>query len=62
MHEKNFYDEVIPSATELTRYGNEGKFLPKPYEYLFPTFHHLRKSKEDNVSIEDWINFWFQEE
>ena len=53
MHEKNFYDEVIPSAAELTRYNNEGKFLPKTYEYLFAAFHHLRKSTEDNVSIED---------
>ena len=62
MHEKNFYDEVIPSAAELTRYNNEGKFLPKTCEYLFAAFHHLRKSTEDNVSIEDWINFWFRGE
>ena len=52
MHEKNFYDKVIPSVAELTWYGNEDKFLPKTCEYLFTTFHHLRKSKKNNVFIE----------
>ena len=33
-----FYDEVIPSASELTDEDDKGRFLPKCYEYLFAAY------------------------
>ena len=36
-----FYDEVIPSAIELTSEDDKGRFLLKSYEYLFVAYHFL---------------------
>ena len=40
-----FYDEVIPSATELIGENDKGRFLPKCYEYLFVAYHFLSNKK-----------------
>ena len=57
-----FYDEVIPSAYELTGEDDKGKFLPKCCEYLFVAYHFLsnKKNFDGKVLAEDWINFWFR--
>ncbi|GAA0168376.1 hypothetical protein LIER_23105 [Lithospermum erythrorhizon] len=47
----NLFDEVVPSARELTSssHGRE-RFLPQRSEYLFHAFHlFIQRSKEDEV-------------
>ncbi|MCD7448047.1 hypothetical protein HAX54_037361 [Datura stramonium] len=51
----SFYDEVIPSAQELTQADQHGKpFLPKNRSYLFLAFYWLSKGASQEVSVRDW--------
>ena len=54
-----FYDEVIPSAAELTSEDDKERFLPKCCEYLFAAYHFLsdKKNFDGKVLAEDWVNF-----
>ena len=54
-----FYDEVIPSATELTGEDDKGRFLPKCCEYLFVAYYFLNNKRnfDGKVLVEDWVNF-----
>ena len=54
-----FYDEVIPSATELTGEDDKGRFLPKCCEYLFVLYHFLsnKRNFDGKVLVKDWVNF-----
>ena len=56
-----FYDEVVPSAKELTGHDNHGKHLPRSCQYLFHAYHILSHSSNNRqeVTIEEWIKFWF---
>ncbi|KAH0669910.1 hypothetical protein KY285_024053 [Solanum tuberosum] len=57
----SFYDEVIPSAKELTHVDYQGKsFLPRSYSFLFSTFYRLNKCAIDEVSFREWTKFWFR--
>ena len=55
-----FYDEVIPSAVELTGEDDKGRFLPKCCEYLFVAYHFLsnKRNFDGKVLVENWVNFW----
>ena len=57
-----FYDEVIPSAAELTGEDDKGRFLSKCCEYLFVVYHFLSNMKKFNgkILVKDWVNFWFR--
>ncbi|PHT55431.1 hypothetical protein CQW23_03917 [Capsicum baccatum] len=56
-----FFDEVIPSAKELSQIDQQGKpFLPKTCVYFFSTFYRLSNGVSKEVSIHDWVNFWFK--
>ena len=59
----SIYEEVIPSASELTGVDKKTNttFVPHSCEFLFSAYHHLRKRKGKNsqVSIDEWIQFWF---
>ncbi|KAH0633332.1 hypothetical protein KY284_036118 [Solanum tuberosum] len=58
----SFYDEVIPSAKELTHVDDQGKsFLPRSCSYLFSAFYRLTKGAIDGVSFREWTKFWFRE-
>ncbi|KAG5600336.1 hypothetical protein H5410_031706 [Solanum commersonii] len=47
----HFYDEVVPSARELTQIDTQGKLiLPKSYLYLFSIFYGLEKDDLHEVS------------
>ncbi|KAH0641919.1 hypothetical protein KY285_032787 [Solanum tuberosum] len=51
----SFYDEVIPSAKELTHVDDIGKsFLPRSCSFLFSVFYRLTKGVIDEVSIQEW--------
>ncbi|KAF3661326.1 hypothetical protein FXO37_12975 [Capsicum annuum] len=55
----SFYDEVIPSAKELTYVDVKGKpFLRRRWPHLFLAFYRLTKGVIDDVSFLDWVNFW----
>lgn len=57
----SFYDEVIPSAKELTHIDDQGKSsLPGSCSYLFSAFYRLTKGVIDEVPFGEWINFWFR--
>ncbi|PHU07708.1 hypothetical protein BC332_24197 [Capsicum chinense] len=60
VHE-TFFDEVVPSAKELSQTDQQGKpFLPKTCAYLFSAFYRLSNGASKEVSIHDWVNFWFK--
>ena len=50
-----FYDEVVPSAKEMSS-------LPSSCEYLFAAFHHLslELGGPDSVTSTEWVGFWFR--
>ncbi|KAL0340179.1 UNVERIFIED_CONTAM: hypothetical protein Sradi_4534700 [Sesamum radiatum] len=54
------YDEVVPSALELTGI-DEKRFIPHSSKYSFYAYH-LLQSADDNrcshVSIDKWVKFW----
>lgn len=57
----SFYDEVVPSAKELTQMDHQAKpFLPESCLYLFSAFHRLAKGEFHEVSVRDWVGFWFR--
>jgi hypothetical protein len=51
----SFYDEVVPSAKEMSS-------LPSSCEYLFAAFHHLslELGGPDSVTSTEWVGFWFR--
>ena len=51
----SFYDEVVPSAKEMSS-------LPLSCEYLFAAFHHLslELGDPDSVTSTEWVGFWFR--
>ncbi|KAL0305269.1 UNVERIFIED_CONTAM: hypothetical protein Scaly_2990900 [Sesamum calycinum] len=56
------YDEVVPSALELTDIDEKReRFIPRSSKYLFYAYH-LFQSADDNrcshVSIDKWVKFW----
>ncbi|PHU18184.1 hypothetical protein BC332_13879 [Capsicum chinense] len=56
-----FFDEVVPSTKELSQTDQQGKpFLPKTCAYLFSAFHRLSNGVSKEVSVCDWVNFWFK--
>ncbi|KAF3641818.1 putative B3 domain-containing protein-like [Capsicum annuum] len=58
---RTFFDEVVPSAQELTQADQQGKpFLPKICAYLFSAFYRLSDGASREVSVHDWLNFWFK--
>jgi hypothetical protein len=52
---ESFYDEVVPSAKEMSS-------LPSSCEYLFAAFHHLslKLGGPDSVTSIEWVGFWFR--
>ncbi|KAL0405765.1 UNVERIFIED_CONTAM: hypothetical protein Slati_3890400 [Sesamum latifolium] len=55
------YDEVVPSALELTSADEKGgRFIPRSSKYLL--YAHLLQGADDdqysNVSIDKWVKFW----
>ncbi|KAL0287357.1 UNVERIFIED_CONTAM: hypothetical protein Scaly_2767300 [Sesamum calycinum] len=56
------YDEVVPSALELTGVDEKReRFVPRSSKYLLYAYH-LLQSADDNrcshVSIDKWVKFW----
>jgi hypothetical protein len=51
----SFYDEVVPSAKEMSS-------LPLSCEYLFAVFHHLslELGGPRSVTSIEWVGFWFR--
>uniref|UniRef100_A0A2N9H4X7 Aminotransferase-like plant mobile domain-containing protein n=1 Tax=Fagus sylvatica TaxID=28930 RepID=A0A2N9H4X7_FAGSY len=51
----SFYDEVVPSAKEMSS-------LPSSCEYLFAAFHHLslELGSPHLVTSTKWVGFWFR--
>ncbi|KAH0644118.1 hypothetical protein KY290_035094 [Solanum tuberosum] len=59
--EGHFYDEVVPSAKELTQTDTQKEFLlPQSCRYLFSAFYRLAKDDLQEVSVHDWVKFWFR--
>ncbi|KAH7850047.1 hypothetical protein Vadar_027062 [Vaccinium darrowii] len=58
------YDEVVPSAEEMTGVGKDSMlYLPVNCRYLFFAYHRLlAKSKKGEVKVDAWVNFWFKGE
>ncbi|KAH0688969.1 hypothetical protein KY289_016327 [Solanum tuberosum] len=57
----HFYDEVVPSAKELTQTDTQKKLLlPQSCRYLFLAFYILAKDDLQEVSVHDWVKFWFR--
>ncbi|KAH0643747.1 hypothetical protein KY285_032823 [Solanum tuberosum] len=57
----NFYDEVVPSAKELTQTDTQKELLlPQSCRYLFSAFYRLAKDDLQEVSVHDWVKFWFR--
>ncbi|KAL0458220.1 UNVERIFIED_CONTAM: hypothetical protein Slati_0449200 [Sesamum latifolium] len=56
------YDEVVPSALELTGVGeNGGRFISHSNKYLLYAYHLLQNangSQCSNISIDKWVKFW----
>ncbi|KAL0445113.1 UNVERIFIED_CONTAM: hypothetical protein Slati_2234000 [Sesamum latifolium] len=56
------YDEVVPSALELTGADEKGgRFIPRSSKYLLYAYRLLQGTDDDqcsNVSIEKWVKFW----
>ncbi|KAL0457590.1 UNVERIFIED_CONTAM: hypothetical protein Slati_0386200 [Sesamum latifolium] len=59
---KGAFDEVVPSALELTGANEKGgRFIPRSSKYLLYAYHLLRGADDDrcsNVSIDQWVKFW----
>ncbi|XP_016442428.1 uncharacterized protein LOC107767842 isoform X2 [Nicotiana tabacum] len=56
-----FYDELVPSAQELMQAYQHGKpFLPKTCAYLLLAFYRLSDGDSKEVSVRDWVSFWFK--
>ncbi|KAK4406604.1 hypothetical protein Sango_0666900 [Sesamum angolense] len=58
------YDEVVPSALELTCVDEKReRFIPRSSKYLLYAYH-LLQSADDNryshVSIDKWVKFWLK--
>ncbi|KAL0412295.1 UNVERIFIED_CONTAM: hypothetical protein Slati_3819200 [Sesamum latifolium] len=57
-----FYDEVVPSALELTGADEKGcRFIPRSSKYLLYAYHLLQGADDDqcsNMSIAKWVKFW----
>lgn len=54
-----FYDEVIPTANELSGMDNMNKpYLPRSCKYLFLVFYTLHKKVNSQyvASVTKWIN------
>ncbi|KAH0730259.1 hypothetical protein KY289_001447 [Solanum tuberosum] len=57
----HFYDEVVPSAKELTQTDTQKELLlPQSCRYLFSAFYRLAKDGLQEVSIHDWVKFCFR--
>ncbi|KAH0665733.1 hypothetical protein KY285_026939 [Solanum tuberosum] len=57
----HFYDEVVPSAKELTQTDTKKELLlPQSCRYLFSAFYRLAKDDLQEVSVHDWVKFWFR--
>ncbi|KAH0688041.1 hypothetical protein KY284_018594 [Solanum tuberosum] len=57
----HFYDEVVPSAKELTQTDTKKELLfPQSCRYLFSAFYILAKDDLQEVSVHDWVKFWFR--
>ncbi|KAH0764534.1 hypothetical protein KY285_000405 [Solanum tuberosum] len=57
----HFYDEVVPSAKELTQTDTQKKLLlSQSCRYLFSAFYRLAKDDLQEVSVHDWVKFWFR--
>ncbi|KAF3634618.1 hypothetical protein FXO37_26386 [Capsicum annuum] len=57
-----FFDEVVPSTKELSQTDQQGKlYFPKTCAYLFSAFYRLSNTASKEVSVHDWVNFWFKE-
>ncbi|KAL2927733.1 Protein MAIN-LIKE 2 [Bienertia sinuspersici] len=56
-----FYDEVVPTAADLTS-SKDGKQYPPPScRYLFAALWHITSnSKSSYVTFEEWFRFWFR--
>ncbi|KAI3458828.1 hypothetical protein Pfo_015491 [Paulownia fortunei] len=59
----SLYDEVVPSAKELTGVDEVGsRFVPRSCKYLFHAYHLLRGGangdQSSQVSIDEWVRFW----
>ncbi|KAM1535832.1 hypothetical protein ACFX1Z_014796 [Malus domestica] len=56
-----FYDEVVPSAEDLSLCNNRG--LPASCRYLFWAYHRLFQDArgKSGVRISSWIRFWYWE-
>ncbi|KAL0453892.1 UNVERIFIED_CONTAM: hypothetical protein Slati_1367300 [Sesamum latifolium] len=56
------YDEVVPSALELTGADEKGgRFIPRSSKYLLYAYHLLRGVDDDRcstMSIDKWVTFW----
>ncbi|KAL0394731.1 UNVERIFIED_CONTAM: hypothetical protein Slati_4439300 [Sesamum latifolium] len=56
------YDEVIPSALELTGIDKNGdRFIPHSNKYLLYAYHLLQGANSNqcsSVSIDKWVKFW----
>ncbi|KAL0449523.1 UNVERIFIED_CONTAM: hypothetical protein Slati_1508700 [Sesamum latifolium] len=56
------YDEVVPSALELTGVDKKGgRFIPRSSKYLLYAYHLLQGADDDqcsNMFIDKWVKFW----
>ncbi|KAL0453526.1 UNVERIFIED_CONTAM: hypothetical protein Slati_1330700 [Sesamum latifolium] len=55
------YDEVVPSALELTGANEKGdSFILRSSKYLLYAYHLLQGDDDlcSNVSIDKWVKFW----
>ncbi|KAL0349790.1 UNVERIFIED_CONTAM: hypothetical protein Sradi_4128200 [Sesamum radiatum] len=56
------YDEVVPSALELTDVDEKReRFIPRSSMYLLYAYHLLQSvddSRCSHVSIDKWVKFW----
>ncbi|KAF7136170.1 hypothetical protein RHSIM_Rhsim08G0106900 [Rhododendron simsii] len=59
-----FYDEVVPSARELTGVDKKDvPLLPPSCKYLFLAYRKIYCASEaSSVTVHDWVKFWFKED
>ncbi|KAG5541092.1 hypothetical protein RHGRI_021092 [Rhododendron griersonianum] len=59
-----FYNEAVPSTRELIGVDKKGvPLLPSSCKYLFLAYRKIYCASEtSNVTIHDWVKFWFKEE
>ncbi|KAL0302375.1 UNVERIFIED_CONTAM: hypothetical protein Sangu_3103500 [Sesamum angustifolium] len=57
-----FYDEVVPSALELTGINeNRDRFIPRSSKYLLYDYYLLQSADGNqcsSVSTDKWVKFW----